>query len=88
MRSYPVAAEIGVSPSGLKYFLRGGTPYVHTLTRLAGWYDGCCHAITVARLLELLPSRAREGRWPRWWGPCARRARMQECFCRNQWWPH
>ena len=56
-----VAAEIGVTASGLKYFLRGGTPYVHTLARLANWYGGRNHGITLCDLLELLPADARAG---------------------------
>ena len=56
-----VAAEIGVTSSSVKYFLRVGTPYVHTLTRLANWYNGRVRTITVAALIELLPSGARAG---------------------------
>jgi hypothetical protein len=47
--------------SALKYFLRGGTPYVHTLTRLVDWYNGRVRDVTVAELLSMLPAPARPG---------------------------
>lgn len=56
-----VAADIGVTSSAVKYFLRGGTPYVHILKRYADWYVGRVNPITVAALLDLLPSPARAG---------------------------
>lgn len=33
-----VAAEIGVTPSGLRYFLDGGKVYLPTLRKLEDWY--------------------------------------------------
>lgn len=33
-----VAAEIGISPAGLRYFLKSGVPYARTTRRLVAWY--------------------------------------------------
>jgi hypothetical protein len=52
---------MGLHSSALKYFLRGGTPYVHTLTRLVDWYNGRARDVTVADLLGMLPAPARPG---------------------------
>jgi hypothetical protein len=66
-----VAREIGVSPSGLHYFLRGGSPYSPTRHKLERWYvreapapyeglsAGAVRALLSAMVQDLPPSARR-----------------------------
>jgi hypothetical protein len=64
-----LAAEMRVSPAGLRYFLGGGAPYRHTAEKLRRWYvlhgpSGRANAtaagvLGLTALLELLPPAAR-----------------------------
>jgi hypothetical protein len=64
-----LAAEMKVSAAGLRYFLRGGKPYPHTLAKLRLWYvvhgpkvgeDAVAAGLLgLGALLDLLPQATR-----------------------------
>jgi hypothetical protein len=64
-----LAAEMKISPAGLRYFLGGGEPYEHTAAKLHRWYvrygrKASAEALEagvlgLVALLDLLPSVAR-----------------------------
>ncbi|CAA9299365.1 MAG: hypothetical protein AVDCRST_MAG68-540 [uncultured Gemmatimonadetes bacterium] len=70
----PVAAEIGVTPMAVKYFLNGGEPRPSTRRKLEGWWvgemarsadelDGAVEAAALTLLLRDLPDAERPARF-------------------------
>ena len=65
-----VAAQVGMSPTGLRHFLNGRTPYSATLRKLTAWFvrheaerQGFSAPVAQASLsvlLEAIPEGARE----------------------------